>query len=998
MAALGEEFYEIGGYFVMNGNERVCRMTIAQKRNIPMVMRRSIKSHDKVSPNKVCIRSVKSGYQIIQWLLLDPVGGKLIIRIAVKGDYHIDFFLILKALFNATEKQLCDLLVGNREENPTLFEMFQFLLRNRSPEDRLMSHHEARIELGSRFAKEQSEDPLQSCKTFLDDFLLIHLDNDLDKFNALIFACRRLLLLQVGQIQPDDPDSFHLHEITTPAIVCGTLLQNVLSTALKHSFSYSKKLVSKNEKSSTRKSKSGTEANPAVPKDPNENTIHSPKLWNLVLARCMGNVGPAICTAVSTGNFPVSFVEKVWLNAFSGIFITANRINMLQFMSHFRVAHRGQQFADGKLLEPRRLKPTSWGFICPVHTPDGTLCGLVNHITASTRISDQCNRDLVKNIPRVCKELGMLDDSSPPLVPVLIEGATIGGFPRDQVDEFVQQLRVRKVLGEEIPSTLEIAYHKFSRFDNTQHPYVFLGVSECRLVRPVNYLPLGKIEYISPFEQAHLHICLDKDSFIKGKTTHQESSKTNILSVLGNLTPFSEHNQSPRNIYECGMAKQSMANPMFSADFRSDTKIFKLETPQKPIARTFMQSEIAVDDYAFGTNAIVAVVSHTGHDMEDGMIMCKDSMQRGFAYASVYSTEKATMPSDGSFLTSVDPNTNVDRQFDTVDSHGLPRIGEFIQPSDVFYSRYDVEKGDVKIVPWKQEKTIIIDRVTAVSGEATRGNVGNAQNVKANIMTRLPVPPNIGDKFASRHGQKGICSLLVPAVDMPFSSSGIVPDIIINPNAFPSRMTIGMLIESMAGKSGAIHGTMSDASTFGTSEGFNETHTPVAHFGKKLAHAGYNYFGSEILIDGTTGEEMKAEIFIGIVYYQRLKHMVIDKYQSRSDLGPIDQKTKQPIKGRKRGGGIRFGEMERDALLSHGTAGILRDRLLHCSDDSHAWMCKRCGRFFNVHVFQQGGQKFRVVCSSCKSDRFVDLVQIPAVFTFLVRELAGLGIDLSLKE
>ena len=187
--------------------------------------------------------------------------------------------------------------------------------------------------------------------------------------------------------------------------------------------------------------------------------------------------------------------------------------------------------------------------------------------------------------------------------------------------------------------------------------------------------------------------------------------------------------------------------------------------------------------------------------------------------------------------------------------------------------------------------------------------------------------PIIGDKFSSRHGQKGVLSCIWPAEDMPFSENGIIPDVIINPNAFPSRMTIGMLVESMAGKAGAMHGYFPDSTPFR----FDENNRAIDHFGEQLASAGYNYYGSETLYSGSSGLMMEAEIFMGVVYYQRLRHMVSDKYQCRA-TGPINKYTKQPVKGRKAGGGVRFGEMERDSLISHGASFLLRDRLMTCSD------------------------------------------------------------------
>ncbi len=224
------------------------------------------------------------------------------------------------------------------------------------------------------------------------------------------------------------------------------------------------------------------------------------------------------------------------------------------------------------------------------------------------------------------------------------------------------------------------------------------------------------------------------------------------------------------------------------------------------------------------------------------------------------------------------------------------------------------------------------------------GNENGTEPVQTiSIKLRVPRTPVIGDKFSSRHGQKGVLSQKWPATDMPFSESGIQPDVIINPHAFPSRMTIGMFVESLAGKAGALHGLAQDSTPFQ----FDEENTAADYFGHQLMKAGFNYHGNEPMYSGITGEELGADIYVGVVYYQRLRHMVNDKYQVRT-TGPVVPTTGQPIKGRKRGGGIRVGEMERDALLAHGTAFLLQDRLLNCSDYSRTWICRRCGSFLSV--------------------------------------------------
>jgi len=228
---------------------------------------------------------------------------------------------------------------------------------------------------------------------------------------------------------------------------------------------------------------------------------------------------------------------------------------------------------------------------------------------------------------------------------------------------------------------------------------------------------------------------------------------------------------------------------------------------------------------------------------------------------------------------------------------------------------------------------------------------------------------------------------------MPFSESGLKPDCIINPNAFPSRMTIGMLVESMAGKAGALHGFYQDATPFQ----FDEKNTAVDYFGQQLIKAGYNYYGNEPMYSGILGTEFHADIYFGVVYYQRLRHMVKDKYQARSS-GPINKLTHQPVKGRKLGGGIRFGEMERDSLLAHGTSFLLQDRLMNCSDYSRAEVCRDCGSILSPTLtFDSQSNSSHLMCRLCDSKKSIEHISVPYVFRFLVAELASVNINVALS-
>lgn len=274
---------------------------------------------------------------------------------------------------------------------------------------------------------------------------------------------------------------------------------------------------------------------------------------------------------------------------------------------------------------------------------------------------------------------------------------------------------------------------------------------------------------------------------------------------------------------------------------------------------------------------------------------------------------------------------------------------------------------------------------------------GTGSRVPEKCTLKLSVNRNplIGDKFASRHGQKGVCSRMWPIADMPFSETGMSPDIMFNPHGYPSRMTIGMLIESMAGKSAACHGVAHDATPFT----YSENDTPADYFGEQLKKAGYNFYGTERLYSGITGEEFECDIFMGVVYYQRLRHMVSDKFQVRT-TGPVHNLTQQPIKGRKRAGGIRFGEMERDSLISHGASFLLQDRLFNCSDASSTNVCTGCGSVFSPILLpaEEGGvtDEGHPTCRMCDDGSKVTTVAVPYVFRYLMAELLAMNVKLTL--
>ncbi|CAI5515797.1 unnamed protein product, partial [Closterium sp. Naga37s-1] len=621
-----------------------------------------------------------------------------------------------------------------------------------------------------------------------------------------------------------------------------------------------------------------------------------------------------------------------------------------------------------------------------------------------------------------------------------------------------------------------------------------------------------------------------------GSATHEEVRPTDILSVMASLTPWSDYNQSPRNMYQCQMGKQTMGMPLHSFPFRNDNKLYRLQTPQTPIARTAAYDDYAMDQYPTGANAVVAVLAYTGYDMEDAMIINKSSMERGFGHGYIYKNEviEATQGSASrvaKFTPSGLPVQMLGRPAIhrrghkwTIDTDGLPRPGEHITSGDVYACKVNTVTGKADEIKLKGSEDAVVDGVTLI------GTGPKTALTKASVRMRFGRLPQIGDKFSSRHGQKGVLSQLWPDVDMPFaSSSGMRPDIIINPHAFPSRMTIGMLVESVAAKSGSLHGNFVDASPFrpatvnpppltmslksrqpaqrrgasrlarpsaatpglstpvhrsklhkksgapptpatpvtpaaaagaekgagsftpldlptpassakpsqaakpaagpATAGGPGESNPPqnngdlVDTFGRQLVEKGFSYYGTETMYSGVYGCEMECEIYLGVVYYQRLRHMVSDKFQVRS-TGPVNPLTQQPVKGRKKGGGVRFGEMERDAMLSHGAAYLLHDRLHSCSDYHTTEVCSLCGSLLapalarprggsagsdaavalglglgaGVGYGTVGGElrQKKMVCRVCGTGKGVVRVAMPYVFKYLAAELAAMNIKLTL--
>ncbi|EEB08423.1 DNA-directed RNA polymerase I complex subunit Rpa2 [Schizosaccharomyces japonicus yFS275] len=1005
-----EESEEMGGYFVVNGIEKIVRMLILPKRNHPVALIRPSFGNRGTMYTQygISIRCVRPDQSSLTNTLHYLSNGVAMFRFHWrKNEYLIPSMMILKALIETSDKEIFEGIVGQETENTFLTDRVELMLRAYKSYG-LSTQTQSLQYLGSKFrvvlglAEDLTD--VEVGRTLLRRVVLVNLPDNRDKFRMLLFMIRKLYALVAGECCADNPDSPQHQEILLGGFLFAQIIKEKIDDWLTS--------IRAQIQQDVRRGAAGID-------------FSDKKYLSRVFSKVNSDIGTRLQYFLSTGNLVSN--TGLDLQQATGYTVVAEKLNFYRFLSHFRMVHRGAFFAELKTTSVRKLLPEAWGFLCPVHTPDGSPCGLLNHLASKCEIVTSPID--VSNIPALLLSLGVDPPTAvvanPDWVSVQLDGKIVGWCTHKLAKHVAAVLRQMKVRGDLasdgktplVPLSLEIGLVPPSH--GGQFPGLFLFSEQARMVRPVKYLATGKLDNVGPFEQVYMDIACFPREIVPKITTHVEYSPTNVLSIVANMTPFSDFNQSPRNMYQCQMGKQTMGTPGTAIRYRTDNKMYRLQTGQTPIVRPRLHDSYGLDHYPNGMNAVVAVISYTGYDMEDAMILNKSAHERGFGYGTVYKSQKIDLSEKRRRGEPVvhhfgfAPGSTPRREWlEKLDMDGLPYIGTKVEDGEPIAAYYDESTGHNFVQTYHGTEPGFVDEVRVLGND-----VGDSECQVLHIKFRNTRSPIIGDKFSSRHGQKGICSQKWPTVDMPFTESGIQPDIIINPHAFPSRMTIGMFIESLAGKAGALHGMAQDSTPFV----FSETQTAADYFGEQLVKAGYNYHGNEPMYSGITGKELHADIYIGVVYYQRLRHMVSDKFQVRT-TGPIHNLTRQPVKGRKRAGGIRFGEMERDAVIGHGASFLMQDRLMNCSDYAQSWVCRDCGSIISplstVNV-SGAANSTEVRCRSCAKpatgledlsetwedglgQRFVGganttLIALPSVFNYLTAELAAMNIKMMLE-
>jgi len=986
----GEHEQEWGGYFVVGGNERLIRMLQTTRRNYPIAMQRSSWKNRgaNFSDMGVLLECGKRDLTTTKNVVHYVTTGNIRFMFSVNKElFFVPVVLVLKCLKDVTDSELySELMVGAGDDSyrkGVIINMIREL-----QEDSIFSRDDAREYIGKHF-KERIRYLVPAWYTdaqitdwLIDRSVAVHLDKPEQKYSIICTMVRKLFSFIQNKCIVEGADSLMMHEL----ILGGHLYLQILKEKLGDWLNEIKALIIKKARLQSQK------------------LNITPEMVESCSKRCK-TMETVFTNFLGTGNLPSR--SGLGLMQDKGLTIMAENINRMRYMSHFRAVHRGAFFMEMRTTEVRALLPDAWGFICPVHTPDGAPCGLLNHLAMPVEVVTHYLDN--SQIPQLLAQLGMVPiqdmhkniDLSNHL-DVLLDGISLGFVHPDQLHSMADRLRAVKINPNDsrVPQMTEIACIP-KKEKPGQYPGLFIFTSAARMMRPVWNVAGNCVEYIGTLEQVYMEICVREEEANQGVTTHKELRPTNFLSNLACAIPLPDFNQSPRNMYQCQMSKQTMATPIHTWHITSDTKIYRLQTPTAPFFRPAHYDYIGIDDYPMGTNAIVAVISYTGYDMEDAMIINKMSLERGFCAGMIYKSEfidlrdiadlpKGSQRDDFGLIFDRNPKDADLRKFLDVD--GLPYIGTHLREGDPLCCYLNEHEAKYCVKKYTHSEDVIVDSVKLCSNDT-----GTSEKNRVCITFRIARNPTVGDKFASRAGQKGICSQKWPCEDIPWTTSGLFPDIIFNPHGFPSRMTIAMMIEQMAGKSGAIHGKVHDATPFTFSE--DADNDAITYFAEQLESAGYNYYGNETLYSGVSGVELKAEIFFGVIHYQRLRHMVSDKFQVRS-TGPVDTLTCQPVKGRRRGGGVRFGEMERDSMLSHGAAFLLQDRIFHGSDRTVAYLCRKCGNLLSptVKVGQNVGglETNDPTCVLCNQTKYVELFEVPYIFLHLVKELISVNIKVNL--
>ena len=961
---LKESRYDKGGYFIINGVEKV---VISQEKMADNKIYFFLGKKNSKLSHVAKIRSVNPKNGIVcEITLLYHKNGEIKIKLPHFKRDDLPVGIVMKMLGIESEKQFQE-MIGDYEEVMACIH-----------DTRLNEIDCSIAEVITKFSSNNNRAFMREdyMKNYIRHYILPHMpgNNYKNKASYIGYAVKLLLDFVAGKIKETDRDQYSNKRIETPGYLMGQLLRKL----------YSKLIV---------------DIRQAVQKDINSHN------YNVNVKRIIKSSGieNGFKFSLATGNWNLGTTKNtVSMYAVKvGVAQVLNRLNYSAMLSHMRRINTPID-KKGKLVKPRQLNGTSIFTTCPAETPEGQSVGIVKNMSLTTSMTTNSSDQGIINMLLYKFKIESLEDISyNHSVKVFVNGKWIGqtSEPMIIIDELRDMKRKCLIHFEtSISFNFDLeeiviytdggrCYHPLFVVKDNQIVWQGEKVKEFK-----DYIRNGWIEYLDVEEMENAMIAMKVGDLQKPNVqfTHCEIHPSLMMGVCAATIPFSNHNQAPRVAYQSSMGKQAIGHYISNMDERMDSMCHILMNPQKPMVSSKLGAYLHNDVLASGENIIVAYCCYSGQNQEDSVILNQSALDRGLFRSFFYRTYKDEEKS------SATPNaeerfcnpSNVKGckglkygSYDHIDTTGIVKKGVAVQGNDILIG---------KIVPISSHTTRQVRDMAYRDGSTTvrhkeggvvdkvivTNNTEGHRLVKVRLrQERIPV---IGDKFASRIAQKGTVGMVFREEDMPVTESGIVPDLIINSHALPSRMTTGMLIETLLGKVGAMEAELQDGTPF--------EHVDMEEIMDRMESVGYQRMGNETMYNGMTGEQMKSQVFIGPTYYQRLKHMVQDKCHQRSK-GAVQILVRQPNEGRSAQGGLRIGEMERDAIMSHGMSMFLQERFFKCSDEFYVHICDSCGLIANVNE-----EKNIFSCKKCNNYIHFSKIGIPYAAKTLFMELNGMHI------
>jgi DNA-directed RNA polymerase II subunit RPB2 len=987
--------YDPGGYFIVNGSEK------------------TVLAQERIAENKIYVRKPKNNSKwlytaemksIPDFKIISPKQIMLLIARKNNGFGHpiyvkiqrikqpIPLFILFRVLGIISDIDIVKYIVLKLDDNS---QDMVYSLKASIVDANGYTNNETAFEyfmsqVAYTFGDNATNRKILYTKEIIKTDIFPHCRTESERTYLLGYMTNKLLRCKLGLIKPDDRDSYSNKRID----LVGSLLNNLFRN-------YMNKVVKDLTKEVIKEINNGSWKS----KDDYMNIINNRNIHKFVKST---TIEGGIKRALSTGDFAVKSPN----NTKVGVAQVLNRLTYVSSLSHLRRINTPID-KTGKLVPPRKLHNTSWGFICPAETPEGASVGIVKNISYMAHVTIPSNSNILYEI--VQEYIIPLKEIEEPTfcynrVKLFINGCWIGIVK--EPDELYNKLKLNKRQGiiniytsvVFDVSNLEIRIcNDAGRLTRpllrvTNNKLVFdSNVNEKLIKKEIEWDDLcvdhklkdTVIEYIDSEEQEYSMIAMNPKIIQSNPLfnyTHCEIHPSTIFGILASCIPFPEHNQSPRNTYQCAMGKQAMGIYVSNFAYRMDKTSYVLSYPMRPIVDTRLMNIMNLNQLPSGEMVIVAIATYTGYNQEDSLIVNKASIDRGLFAATIYHTEKdEDKKNHGDEEIRCKPETVNTKgmklaNYDNLDSNGLV-------PENTLLGKNDIIMG--KKVPIKENrndnrKIIKFQDLSKVYRTSEDDTYIDKNYIDRNgegytfckVRIRTFRKPVIGDKFSSRSGQKGTVGIILPEEDMPCTAEGLRPDIIINPHAIPSRMTIAQLKETIMGK------ILLELGLYGDGTSFNDF--PIQDICNEMKKHGYEKHGNEIMYDGMSGNQLESSIFIGPTFYQRLKHMVNDKVHSRND-GPKVVLTRQPADGRARDGGLRFGEMERDCMVSHGASSFTKERIYDASDKYELYICKTCG--MNVCF-----NEFIHYCRYCENRSDFTKIEVPYACKLLFQELTTMNV------